>query len=182
MIDPLVSKAIALGFAALFLLSSWHKLGDPARFAASLADYRMLPPALVAPASRLLPIVEALTGAAWLFSQSAQAAALASVALLLAYTLAIGINLLRGRVHIGCGCGMTDEAAERPLSPALVVRNGVLIAFAMTAMLPVTERAWHFVDYLNLAAVLTAATLLYLGTAQLLSNHAAIASWRISRD
>jgi len=59
MIDPLIGRAIAAGFALLWLLAAWHKLSAGERFVASLAEYRLLPSGWVRPMARALAIVEA---------------------------------------------------------------------------------------------------------------------------
>ena len=105
--------------------------------------------------------------------------AIASATLLGIYALAIGINLYRGRVHFDCGCSFGGkEDREQFLSGGLVVRNLVLIAAALVTLIPVSNRAIGPGDYATLAAVLLAATLLFAAANQLISNRAAINTWR----
>lgn len=182
MTDPLFGHAVAAGFALLLLAAAWHKAGDRAQFATTLGDYRLLPAWLLRPAASLLPIVEMGIAVAWLTRTGRIAAATATVALLIVYATAIAINLLRGRVHITCGCGLAGGAgADTRLSWWLVARNLLLATAAGGAALPASGRELAGYDWLTLALALAAAVLLYAGASQLLRNGAAIAAWR-TRD
>lgn len=183
MIDPLVGRAIATAFALLWLLAAWHKVSAGERFVATLGEYRLLPTALTRPVARVLPMVEAALGLAWLTGLAPGWTAALTAALLGAYALAIAINLARGRVHIDCGCGLGAAAAADPsLTWWLVARNLVLGIVAMAAVLPLSQRELGLLDWLTLVFALLACVALYAGVSQLLRNGAAIASWRKSRD
>jgi hypothetical protein len=183
MLDPLVLKIISIGFGLLFLLAAVHKLTTLPKFRATLTAYEIMPGALIAPASILVPIVEALLGVAWLLNLEPTLVAMTTAALLTSYMSAIAINLLRGRVHIDCGCTMGASAGrDQQLSWGLVARNAILIMAALTATVPTSERAIGLVDYVTLVASLLAIVLLYGAANQLLNNNAAIGTWRNRHD
>ena len=183
MLDPLLLKLVSIGFGLLLLLAAVHKLTALEKFRATLSAYEVLPLALIAPASILVPSIEVLLGVAWLLALQPVFVALASAVLLSAYTSAIAINLLRGRVHIDCGCGMASSAgSDQQLSWGLVLRNLVLIIAALTATMPASERTIGIVDYVTLIAGLLAIVLLYGAANQLLNNGAAIGTWRNRHD
>jgi uncharacterized membrane protein YphA (DoxX/SURF4 family) len=182
MIDPLIVKTISLGFAALLLLSAWHKLTLPEQFRESVKNYQLLPEALVQPVSLLIPIVELTLGVAWLSGVKLELTACASVALLAIYALSMGINLLRGRIHIGCGCGMSTASAEQPLSVSLLARNVLLMALALLTVLPQTQRNLVGIDYLTMTLALLTTALLYIAASQLLTNRSAMTSWSRGHD
>jgi hypothetical protein len=183
MLDPLILKLVSIGFGLLLLLAAVHKLTALPKFRATLTAYEIMPGALIAPASILVPIVEALLGAAWLLNVEATFVAMTTAALLASYLSAIAVNLLRGRIHIDCGCTMGASAGkDQQLSWGLVARNSVLILAALTATVPTTERAIGFVDYVTLVAGLLAIVLLYGAANQLLNNSAAIGTWRNRHD
>ena len=183
MLDPLVLKLVALGFGLLFLLAAVHKLTDFQTFRATFSAYEILPRVLIAPASILVPAIETLLGSAWLLGIQPGFVAIASALLLAAYTSAIAINLLRGRIHIDCGCTMGAAAGrDQQLSWGLVARNSILVMAALTATVPATERAIGLVDYVTLVAGLLAIVLLYGAANQLLNNGAAIGTWRNRHD
>ena len=183
--DPLFVKWASAAFAGLFLLAARHKLASPAVFRAVLLDYRLLPDAFVSPAARTIPVLELLLAAAWLATWTGAVAAVApgtaTAMLLTLYTLAIAVNLLRGRRWVSCGCGLSRDEGEN-LSWGLVSRNVLLIAAALVAAAPAPAREIGAGDYAVLAAALVASLLLYVAASQLLRNAAAIASWSRGRD
>jgi len=177
-LDPLVHKAISLGFGLLFIVAGWHKLADRGSFRVTLLEYQVMPQAFVPAASWLIPGLELLLGLAWLAGPGG-AAPLASAVLLGIYAAAIGINLRRGRVHFDCGCGFGSRSDnEQYLSGGLVIRNLVLVAVALIATLPTANRDLGAGDYLALVASLLAGSLLFGAANQLLANRAAINAWR----
>lgn len=175
----------ALFFGGLFLLAASHKLSSLSGFRAVLRDYALLPDAFVAPASVAIPLAETMLAAAWLGAAanvlSAAAAAASTVALLAAYTLAIAVNLLRGRRYISCGCGLAGGGAEY-LSWGLALRNGFLAGVALIAAAPVPAHATGPGGYAVLVVALLASAILYAAAAQLLRNGAAIGAWRRARE
>lgn len=184
MIDPLASRALALGLGLLLLVAAWHKVAARNAFVAALGDYRLLPDSLVRPVAWLLPVVEATLGVLWLAGIARGSVALATIALLGAYAAAMAINLRLGRWNIGCGCGFGGGASGRdqPLSWWLVLRNLLLVVATALAALPPSSRALGAYDWLTLVLAQVALATLYSGASQLLRNGAAIAAWRKARD
>jgi hypothetical protein len=179
MIDPLLSKAIAFGFATLFILAAWHKLSALSQFEAILRNYRLLPAFASPILTGLIPVIELMLGLGWISGLLPSITALASASLLATYALAMGVNLARGRVYIDCGCGFgvsTDE--EQALSWSLVARNILLIGLAGFTLVPVAERDLGIADHVVVIASLLTAILLYAGSGQLIRNRAAIRTWR----
>lgn len=182
MIDPLIVRTVSLAFAALFLLSAWHKLTAPQQFRESVKNYRILPGFLISPVSMALPVLELLLGVAWLAAIRPDLAAYTSATLLALYALSMGVNLARGRIHIGCGCGVSTASAEQPLSISLLVRNIFLVLVALLTTVPSAPRTFGVLDYLTIAFALFATMLLYITASQLLTNRAAMTSWRDAHD
>ncbi len=179
MLDPLVIKLLSLAFAVLLAAAAWHKLTDPVRFRGILAAYRLLPEALVAPAAWLFAVLEIGLAIAWALGWNPAATAAATAALLGVYTLAISVNLLRGRIYIDCGCGFGNSGGSgQQLSSRLLLRNASLTAAALAAALPPAPRQLLLTDYVGLAGACVVLALLYLGANQLLLNAQAINSWR----
>jgi len=180
MLDPLIIKAISIGLGLMFLFAAYHKLSAGPQFRITLLEYQVIPEALVAPASRIIPVIEILLGGSWLLAYYQQGlTAIASAALLGVYAAAIGINIARGRVHFDCGCGFAGKNDnEQYLSGGLVVRNLALIAAALLTLLPEGTRNFGFGDYVTLLAALLAGVLLFGAANQLLANRAAINTWR----
>ncbi|OYU35351.1 MAG: methylamine utilization protein MauE [Novosphingobium sp. PASSN1] len=121
----LIGLAGAVGVGLVFLQAALAKLRHRELLSGVIANYRLLPAALVGPAALLLAPVELavslglLLGGHWL-------AALAAAVLLVIFAAAIGINIARGRSQIDCGCGRSQ--LRQPLSWLLVGRNLALAA------------------------------------------------------
>lgn len=188
MIDPLLFRIIALSFALLFLLAAAHKLGDRNRFRANLDAYQILPAALGGFAAAAIPLMELLVGLGWLTLALSGAELLVipllSAALLAAYTLAMAINLMRGRSYIDCGCSFarensaTSANASQKISSGLIARNSILVALALSSMLPVSARALQSIDLFALCLATISLIFIYGAFNQLLMNRNAIDSWR----
>ena len=155
--DPVVCGAGRLFLALLFLHAGLHKLRDRRRFRAALADYRLLPAAATGPLATGLASAE-LALAVALCLPVGGAAAVVAAALLCVYSAAMGINLLRGRREIDCGCA---GPTRRPLGAGLLLRNAGLIGVALVCAVPTSGRPLLWLDALTLAAAVAVATLLY---------------------
>lgn len=188
MIDPLILRIISLGFASLFLLAAAHKFGDRARFRASLLAYEVVPLALTGLVVTLIPLLELVVGIGWLgyglLGIEFKPIPLIGAALLASYTLAIGVNLLRGRNYIDCGCsfsrGDTTESIRgaQQISWGLMLRNTLLILLALVSALPAGTRPLQLIDGLSLVLAVISLILVYGAFNQLLVNRNAIDSWR----
>jgi hypothetical protein len=162
-IDPALALVVRLAGALLLGGAAWHKLRDRESFRAALADYRLLPARLVPAAAALVTATELALALGLLATPRA---AFGAAALLAGYALAIGVNLLRGRRHIDCGCG----GAAQPLSAWLVGRNLVLAAaFAAGAGAP-SARTLGMLDAFSVAGSLAALALLWRAMDVALAN------------
>jgi len=159
--DPIYPIVGALAVAVLFASAASHKLRAPQRFARQLEDYALFPPPLLAPLTRLVPLLEAGLALALLLPATRPWAALGAALLLAVYAAAIGINLWRGRRDIDCGCSGPGQV--QPLRPVLLLRNGILAALALLAGLTPETRALGVLD--GLIALLAGGTLVLVYTA-----------------
>jgi uncharacterized membrane protein YphA (DoxX/SURF4 family) len=169
-LDPLLHAVLVAALAALWLHAGIAKLRDLARLEGVIADYRLLPDALVQPASRALPVIELAVAAGLVAAPAREAAALVSVVLLVVYAAAVAVNLRRGRTSIDCGCG----DAPRPIHTWLVGRNAVLAAASLALLVPVGARALGWLDALNAAMALAAVVGLYATLEQWQHNRQAM--------
>ncbi len=187
MIDPLFTLFLCLGFALLLLFSAWHKTTRWPKFLAILADYQVMPQRLLIPAAICIAFLEALLSLAWFLSAFVQPPALllslATAGLLCGYAAAIGLNLLRGRSRIDCGCSAGFAApAGAGLSWWQVGRNILLAILALITLAPTASRSLGLADSFNLVAALAATVLLILAHSQLAANRAAIKQWKARHD
>ncbi|MEE4300152.1 MAG: MauE/DoxX family redox-associated membrane protein [Pseudomonadales bacterium] len=178
MIDPLIDTVFALALAALFASTAVHKFREGPRFEAQLSEYRLLPEGFVAAAAKALAFVEAVLAVTLVLPATRDLAAIEAALLLASYAAAIGINLLRGRDHIDCGCG----DAPTLLSPWLLLRNAVLVGVAVMVALPESARAFGGLDWMLGAFGLVALVLLWAVVELLLANASALREWSQARD
>jgi uncharacterized membrane protein YphA (DoxX/SURF4 family) len=125
--------AIRTLISLVFFTAAYGKLRHTTPFQGVVANYRLLPDAMVAPAAHLIPPVELLLSATLLLGLAFPWPELGAAALLLLFALAMGINLRRGRRHIDCGC--FQSALKQTLSWTLVMRNVVLALLMGVALL-----------------------------------------------
>lgn len=167
-LDPIFIIASGLAIAVLLASAATHKLRAPARFARQLADYQLLPDAVVRPIARVIPLVELVIAFALLVPVWRSWAALSAASLIALYAAAIGINLWRGRRDIDCGCAGPDQA--QPLRPVLLFRNSALVGLALLASVSPMVRDLVFFDGFVTVAASAVALLIYAAADGLLAN------------
>jgi hypothetical protein len=130
-----IALAIRTLVALVFLTAAWGKARNRLVFQGVVANYRLLPDALVVPFALALPPIEALVGVSLPFGLFSPWSELAAGGLLALFALAMGINIARGRRNIDCGC--FQSALKQTLNWTLVARNGVLVlALGVAAAAP----------------------------------------------
>ncbi|MGF9910181.1 MauE/DoxX family redox-associated membrane protein [Brevibacillus porteri] len=116
--------------ALLFISSSVSKIKNSTTHASIVKDYKILPERSIRFFAVLDTYSELLIGLLLIFGLYYSWAALAGSGLLLLYSVAIVVNLLRGRREISCGCG--GIVGNHNLSWVLVSRNVLLIAMCLS--------------------------------------------------
>ncbi|GEN98526.1 hypothetical protein NSE01_03590 [Novosphingobium sediminis] len=132
-----IGLAGAMGVGLVFLQAAHAKLRHRELLAGVIANYRLLPAALVAPAALLLAPAELVIAIGLLLGGNMLAAG-AAIMLLLIFAAAMGVNIARGRREIDCGCGRSQ--LRQPLSWLLVTRNIVLAALLVPQLFPAAPR------------------------------------------
>lgn len=123
------------GFLVLFIGASLaKKLWHPSHFIAVLDGYALLPKPLVALASIMVMAFEAIC-LLMVFAMPLYGG-LAITALMLIYSLAIGINIARGRDDFDCGCSWILTTTSSSVTAAqqavwLALRNGMVATMAL---------------------------------------------------
>ncbi|MDI1295317.1 MAG: methylamine utilization protein MauE [bacterium] len=128
-----VALAASVGIGLIFLTGGLSKLRHRILLPGVIANYRLLPPSLVAPVAIALPFVEILTGGALLVG-IAPVPVIVAILLLGIFAVAMGINIVRGRSHIDCGCGRSH--LRHAIGWPLVGRNGALALLLAPRLLP----------------------------------------------
>ncbi len=127
-------EATAMSFSvtllvAVFLMAGMSKLRTLETFEGVVHNFRLLPEVLVRPVAYGLPLIELAVAAALLIPMIRGYAGWGAALLLGVFTLAVTINLLRGRREIDCGC-FSSELRQR-LGWWLVARNAILVGLAL---------------------------------------------------
>jgi uncharacterized membrane protein YphA (DoxX/SURF4 family) len=115
--------------AAIFLISAFGKLRDRRGFVAAVLDYRVLPQRWARRFAVVLPWLELALGLMLVLGIGTRVAAVLSALLLFVFIIAMGVNLLRGRTDLNCGCGGARHA--QTISSRLIARNLGLILLAL---------------------------------------------------
>ena len=123
-----VALGIRFALAELFLLAGLSKLPRLPEFEQAVRRYELLPEAASRRVARAVPVVELVTGTLLAVGFGITVAAVALAAALAAFTVAISINLIRGR-DIDCGC--FSATAPRRITWRTVGRNIIFAAGAL---------------------------------------------------
>ena len=115
-----------LALAAVFAAAALGKLADLDGSRRTVERFGFSP-RLARPAGLLLPLTELAIAFGLLFVDTARWAATAAVALLLAFSVAIGRVLVRGEAP---DCNCFGSLGSAPVGRGTLVRNGALIAVA----------------------------------------------------
>ncbi len=99
----LLLLACRLSVGVLFVYAAATKLPDMAAFAVDVANYRVVPPALVPLAAAALVGVELVAGTALVVGLWARPAAILASLMLALFAAALAQALLRG-IDLECGC------------------------------------------------------------------------------
>lgn len=89
--------------AVVFIFSGIQKITEPAAFAESILNYKLIPEVLINIASISLPWIELTAGVLLLFGVAVKENAAIISALLGIFIIAIAISVARG-LNIDCGC------------------------------------------------------------------------------
>jgi uncharacterized membrane protein YphA (DoxX/SURF4 family) len=127
--NPYLVLLVRTFIGLLFIVSSLEKIVDPASFALSIANYKMIPEWLGIFAATMVPWLELLCGFSVLFGALTRGSTLLLSAMLVVFTLAVLIALARG-LDISCGCFTQDPTAGK-IGWLKVIQNTTLIALTL---------------------------------------------------
>ena len=127
--NPYLVLLVRVFIGLLFIVNSLEKIVDPAAFAQSVANYRMLPGWLVAFVATVLPWLELICGFSVLFGALTRGSSLLLSAMLVVFTLAVVVALARG-LDISCGCFTQDPTAGK-IGWLKVIQNATLIVLTL---------------------------------------------------
>ena len=167
-IDPIIKIVSALVLSYIFVLAGLHKLQNILEFRGTLENYQLFPRFLLLPLSFSVPVTEIISGIGLLVPFTSKFAAFLIAALLCLYIFAIGINLLRNRRNIDCGC--LGPLQRQTLSEWLIVRNLLLVGLAYCVMETTISRQLDWFDWVAILLATATTCLFYNIGNQLLVN------------
>lgn len=156
----IMGLAASVGVGLILLIAGLEKLRHRILLPGVIANYRLLPTRLVAPAARILPIAEIAIGGA-LIAGIAPLPVMMAILLLTLFGVAMAINIRRGRTQIDCGCGRSQ--LRHPIGWPLVARNIVLALLLVPRLWPAAP-----LGAMDIGTAMVGGVALYL--AYLLSN------------
>ncbi len=173
--DPVIELVVCYALALLWFSAATQKILFFERFSVTLNEYRLLPESAVAFFSVAVAGLEVILGIGLLMPLTRLSAFLGSAGLLGIYAAAIGVNLMRGRRHIDCGC---MGPVRQLLSGWLVWRNILVAGMALICLVPVRSRDLSWIDGVSIVAAVGVLALVYVTVNQLIFNAPELARLR----
>ncbi|MBK8794401.1 MAG: DoxX family membrane protein [Holophaga sp.] len=109
--SPWLTVRCQIALGAIFVIAALPKLMDPPGFAKAIHAYKLFPAWGIHPAALFLPWLELIVGVLLLLGLWVRTATLWIVALLVAFIVALSINLARHH-PVDCGCFSTQEKVK----------------------------------------------------------------------
>lgn len=113
-----------------FIYASLHKILAPADFAKIIYGYDLFPAVLINLMAITIPFTELITGLALILGIYPRSAALIITVMLLGFTIALSINLVRDHVF-DCGCFSGSQTGYTSSAWVLLGRDFILLAMSL---------------------------------------------------
>jgi putative oxidoreductase len=110
----------------LFIYAGIHKVADPHGFAKIVYNYQLLPDILVTTLAVVMPWVEIIAGFFLVAGIFERTSAVVLTSLLLIFSIAITINLIRG-LNFDCGCFSTVVTESGSDTVGLLIRDVLML-------------------------------------------------------
>jgi Methylamine utilisation protein MauE len=154
-----IFKIMAMTLSLIFFTTFISKVINWKDYKQTIASYKIIPPKGISISLLFFLINEAVIALSALLVGWRPFNAVMATILLLIYTIAISINLLRGRKDLACGCGGVLES-ER-LHYGLVIRN--LLFIIAVVLLSFTSKENDISDgWLTIGILLVSVALLLI--------------------
>lgn len=122
-----VALALRVYIGGVFIYASMYKIGYPVEFAQNIASYQIVPFWAVNLLAIVMPWTELICGILLVVGLRSKSAVAIIAGMLLLFTLAILLSLLRS-IPIGCGC---FHSMEEPMSWTTLLRDLIWLAMAI---------------------------------------------------
>lgn len=129
---PLVLLIFRLFLSIVFFISSINKMRQFQQFTAIITAYRLLPETWSKTLALAITSTEFSVSMLLFMGWQSQIAAFVSIFMLFIFSIAMGINLIRGHTDLDCGCSGAKHAQK--ISFRLVGRNIALSIVAASIL------------------------------------------------
>jgi uncharacterized membrane protein YphA (DoxX/SURF4 family) len=124
---PVLGLLLRAYVGGVFIYASMYKINYPGEFAETIASYQLVPFWAVNLMALVMPWAELVSGILLVLGVRTKSAAVAIGGMLVMFSLAIVITLLRG-IPIGCGC---FTSVEEPLGWGTLGRDLVWLVMTL---------------------------------------------------
>ncbi len=138
---PLLELSFRWLVGWVFIVSSINKIGAPADFAKIIYGYYLFPAATINLIAIILPFVELFTGLALIVGYLPRAAALIVSGMLIAFIVAVSINLARGH-QFDCGCFSLSQSDLPSSARQVLIRDIFLLMLSLHVVFFRYNRKW----------------------------------------
>lgn len=128
-------------FGITFIYASYHKIIEPDQFAKIIYGYYLFPEFIINLTAIILPCLELLVGIALILGIYPRSALLILELMLLAFIVALSINLIRG-LEFDCGCFSFDESGYGYSVLHLLVRDVIYFILGLQPLFFNKHRKW----------------------------------------
>lgn len=120
--------ALRIFTGVLFLYSGFFKIVDPVNFGKIVMMYDVIPAVFVPYTAIIVPVLELVLGALFLFGWRIRAASFITVLLMILFMVFIAINIARGNTF-DCGCFELGQfGIKEEIGVPLLARDAVILA------------------------------------------------------
>jgi len=138
---------IRVCFAVLFIYSSISKFSDQNTFSLIVRNYQILPELWVSPFSIILPRMEIFISVMLLSGWEIGTASIIGILMLLAFSLAVSANLIRGRTNVSCGCFGKNKYSK--INWEIIARNLIFVIALLFLFLTDSKINLPFIHFLK---------------------------------
>lgn len=158
-VDITISVILRILLVFIFLRAALHKARHYKQFCAQVEAYQLLPTSLVPAFTVSLTLLEVYLAIGLLVTEWSYPSFIAA-GLLALYAISMGINLVKGRMTLDCGCG-GPSGFTQSISWSLVARNCMLVGIALVTALPIANHRLSIPDLVTIVLASIAVIFIY---------------------
>ena len=143
--NPWIELAARLCLGLVFVYASIHKIIDPGSFARIIYGYGLFPAWSINLTAIILPYVELTAGLCLIVGIVPRSAAVLVEILLLAFIVAIVVNLARGH-EFDCGCFSFQADSNATAGKELLIRDMLWFAVGLVAGFSRSKRKFSLME------------------------------------